>query len=90
MVKETRRVSLRLDIDAADWLDQLAPSENKRGAYVSELIARAAQEAGIAPPVEPVNELAAVRSEAAALRARLDVLDRRIVALAGGGGDTED
>ena len=39
----TRRVFLRLDEDAADLLDQLAPSENKRGAYVSELLRRAAQ-----------------------------------------------
>lgn len=39
----TRRVFLRLDEDAADLLDRLAPSENKRGAFVSELLRQAAR-----------------------------------------------
>lgn len=39
----TRRVYLRLDEDAADLLDRLAPSENKRGEYVSALLRQAAQ-----------------------------------------------
>ncbi|MDQ2805604.1 MAG: hypothetical protein M3Z04_01595 [Chloroflexota bacterium] len=40
---ETQRTFLRLDTDAAALLMQLAPSENKRGQYVSTLIRAAAK-----------------------------------------------
>ena len=74
-MKDTRRLSLRLDHDAADLLDRLAPSENKRGAYVSELVRRAAVERGLvepgAAPPAPAD-LAVVRQELARLTARVD------------------
>lgn len=49
MAKDTVRVSLRLTATAAAILNDLAPSENKRGAFVSELLEAAAKPA---PPVE--------------------------------------
>jgi uncharacterized protein (DUF1778 family) len=49
MPKQTTRVSLRLTPEAEAALDRLAPSVNKRGAYVSQLILQAAQ---VEPPAE--------------------------------------
>jgi len=44
---DTKRIALYLTSDAVELLGRLAPSENKRGQYVSELIFRAAQERGL-------------------------------------------
>ena len=76
---ETRHVSLRLTVEAADLLDQMAPSQNKRGQYISGLIMRAAQEQGLieppAPLVEPPGDDLAGRL--AALEARVAALEQR-------------
>ncbi len=59
---ETQRTFLRLDTDAAALLMQLAPSENKRGQYVSTLI-RAAK--------APDQETAPVSVDPAGIRRQM-------------------
>ena len=54
MPKQTNRVSLRLTPEAEAALDRLAPSVNKRGQYLSQLILAAAQ-----PPPAPDPQEAA-------------------------------
>jgi len=74
---DTKRTVLYLDAEASVLLDTLAPSEKRRGRYVSDLLRAAAaqQQAGrtdvLAPPTEPRARLAALIAEAAPLAAQL-------------------
>lgn len=71
---ETTRINVRLTVEAADLLDKLAPSENRRGRYLSELITRAAQEAGLveapAPPTL-ADRIAALERELGGLKSEV-------------------
>ena len=69
---DTRRIALYIDADAIELLGRLAPPPNKRGQYVSDLIRRAAREAG-EMPAEPDLE-----QEVARLAAQLEAVKRRI------------
>jgi len=73
------RINLAVSPEAADLLARLAPSENKRGAYVEELIRRAAGEAGLiaAPAGEEDGEIADVRRRLRALEDTVDTLARQ-------------
>jgi hypothetical protein len=67
----TQQVALRLTAEAANLLLRLAPSENKRGRYVSDLIRRAAQEAGLIEPQQPPtlsDRIAALERELSELK----------------------
>lgn len=79
---ETTRVCLYLTVAADALLDQLAPGQNQRGAYVSELIRRAAIEAGKLEPgaAAPPLELTVLRHQLAAFEARYLDLQRRVEA----------
>lgn len=68
------QISVRLTVQAAELLKQFAPSENKRGRYLSDVILRLAQEAGlIEARQEPTVEdaLAALKQQLAELEARV-------------------
>lgn len=91
--RNTRKINLALDADAADLLEQLA-GEHKRGAYVSELIRRAAVQAGI---IEPGTGAPALPLDLTVLQRQLADLQERVrialetqAAASKGGGDTED
>jgi hypothetical protein len=76
--EETERANLYLTRQALDLLAQLAPSPKKRGDYVSRLIVRAAQEAGlIETEPEGNGEVAELRRQQAAINARIDALARQ-------------
>lgn len=79
MAKEpTKRVALFLTVKASDLLARLSPSERKHGAYVSELIEKAAIEAGLIEGAPEGNgEVAELRQRMAAMQADLDALARR-------------
>lgn len=51
---DTKRTVLYLDAEASVLLDTLAPSEKRRGKYVSDLL-RAAAAQQSAPPAAPVG-----------------------------------
>jgi hypothetical protein len=71
---DTERVAMYLTTEAIDLLTQLAPSPKKRGQYVSNLIKRAAQEAGlIAAPGPPslADRIAALERELGALKSEV-------------------
>jgi hypothetical protein len=87
-----QHVSLHLTAEAAQLLDQLAPSRNKRGQYVSDLICLAAQQTGllqanphllkrIATVEARLAELRDLDQEVAALRAELQANSRSPTAL---------
>lgn len=71
---ETVAVGVRLTVEAADLLKQLAPSENRRGQYLSRLIMRAAQEAGLieAPSSPDVLDLAILQHQLRSLQQRVE------------------
>ena len=69
---DTQRIGLRIDTDAIELLSRLAPSPNKRGQYVSDLIRKAAREAG-----EPLNP-ADLDKEVERLAAELAAVQRRL------------
>jgi hypothetical protein len=79
---DTQRIYIRLDTGAVDLLGRLAPSAHKRGAYVSELIRRAAVEAGLIEPGTPGGtlDLTVLRHQLAAFEARYLDLQRRVEA----------
>jgi len=54
MATEKKKIGLHLDTDALTMLAELAPSENKKGEYLSGLI-RAAHAQQSAPPAAPVG-----------------------------------
>jgi hypothetical protein len=81
--RPTRQAYFRLDVDALEWLERLAPSENKRGAYLSELIRRAAVEAGFVAPGTAASgsfDLTVLKHQLAAFEARYLDLQRRVEA----------
>jgi hypothetical protein len=85
MAKEkvaTERVAMYLNTEAVDLLTRLAPSPKKRGQYVSELIRRAAVEAGLVEPGgdAPPIDLAVLRHQLTAFEARYQDLQRRVTA----------
>lgn len=91
--RAVRKINLPLDVDAAELLEQLA-GPHKRGQYVSELIRRAAVQAGI---IEPGTGAPALPLDLTVLQRQLADLQERVrVALetqetaSKGGGDTED
>lgn len=93
--RPTRQAYFRVDVDALDLLDRLAPSENKRGAYVSELIRRAAIEAGLLEPgAGPGSlDLTVLRHQLAAFEHRYQDLQARVdaaIAAQEGAGPTLD
>lgn len=79
--RATRKINLPLDIDAADLLEQLA-APHKRGQYVSELIRRAAVEAGLIEPgtTGASIDLSVLKHQLAAFEARYLDLQRRVEA----------
>jgi hypothetical protein len=88
MAKErqtTERVAMYLNTEAVDLLTRLAPSPKKRGQYVSELIRRAAVEAGLVEPGAgaPNVDLSILRHQLAAFEARYLDLKRRVDAAIG-------
>src|SRR5262249_21957787 len=70
----TRRVFLRLEEDAAELLDRLAPSENKRGQYVSTLLRQAARQNGLVAPSAPAQ------LDLVALQRQLDEISAQVAA----------
>lgn len=70
----TVRTFMRLDPDAVELLGRLAPSENKRGAYVSSLIRRAGQEAGLVEEAPPAGklDLLVLQNQLRSLQARVE------------------
>lgn len=69
---ETERVNLYLTSEAAELLAQLAPSPNKRGQFVSDLIVAAA-----------TSQNGALRREVFQTAAELNTLANQLMALAG-------
>jgi hypothetical protein len=83
----TKRVALFLTVEAAEVLPRLAPSENKQGAYVSELIMEAARERGLVEtPPEDLNlaalqhQLQAAQQQLQHVQAHYDSLLTRVTA----------
>src|SRR4051812_26979988 len=72
--RATRKMNLPLDVDAADLLEQLA-GPHKRGQYVSELIRRAAVQAGI---IEPGTGAPAIPLDLTVLQRQLADLQARV------------
>lgn len=79
MSMPTRRVYLRLDEDAAALLDQLAPSENKRGEFVSALL----RQAGDGQSAAGDGELEWVRRELFQTAAGLNMVANQLMELVG-------
>ena len=79
---DTKRTVLYLDTDAADLLAILAPSENRRGKYVSGLIRAAAQAQAAAPES---TERARLQEEIARLVTELTQAADRLRALENSG-----
>ncbi len=78
--RATRKINLPLDVDAADLLELLA-GPHKRGQYISELIRRAAVQAGI---IEPGTGAPALPLDLIVLQRQLADLQERVrIALEG-------
>ena len=83
---ETRRINVRITVEAEELLNQLAPSENKRGAYISGLIMRAAQEAGLSTAPSTYDlatlqvQLQAAQRQLQAVQTQYDDLVARVTA----------
>ena len=78
--RATRKITLALDVDALDLLEQLAPV-NKRSRYVSELLRREGVAAGVIAPDEKrpaPPDLATLQQHVSAVAAGAQELQRWI------------
>src|SRR4051812_23357553 len=74
-MSKTKKIGLHLDTEAIQLLAELAPNENRKGQYISQLLREAAARRAMGtesgPPLDGADEQTALRAELARLAGEL-------------------